>query len=215
MRLFGIGPVGTLVASGVLRNRETLILADFENRTTDSTLGPSLTEAFRVDLTQSPTVRLADAQTLAEALGRMQRKANAHVDAALARDVAVREGIKAVATGQIDPVGRGFVLSASLVSATDGHVLTAVRETADDDRALIGAIDRLSRKLRERIGESLTTIRANQPLEKVTTGSLEALRKYTQAIAAEDAGDFDGAIALLEEATTLDTGFAMAYHALQ
>ncbi|OLB05238.1 MAG: hypothetical protein AUH06_10445 [Gemmatimonadetes bacterium 13_2_20CM_69_27] len=214
MRLFGIGPVGTLVASGVLRNRETLILADFENRTTDSTLGPSLTEAFRVDLTQSPTVRLADAQTLAEALGRMQRKANAHVDAALARDVAVREGIKAVATGQIDPVGRGFVLSASLVSATDGHVLTAVRETADDDRALIGAIDRLSRKLRERIGESLTTIRANQPLEKVTTGSLEALRKYTQAIAAEDAGDFDGAIALLEEATTLDTGFAMAYRKL-
>src|SRR5256886_8950694 len=55
--------------------------------------------------------------------------------------------------------------------------LTAVRETADDDRALIGAIDRLSRKLRERIGESLTTIRANQPLEKVTTGSLEADRK--------------------------------------
>src|SRR2546427_221319 len=176
MRLLGIGPVGTLVASGVLKNRETLILADFENRATDSTLGPSLTEAFRVDLTQSPTVRLADAHTLAEALGRMQRKADAHLDAALAREVAVREGIKAVATGQIDPVGRGFVLSASLVSATDGHVLTAVRETADDDRQLIGAIERLSRKLRERIGEALTTVRGNQPLEKVTTASLDALR---------------------------------------
>ena len=214
MRLLGIGPVGTLVASGVLKNRETLILADFENRTTDSTLGPSLTEAFRVDLTQSPTVRLADAQTLAEALGRMQRKADAHLDAALAREVAVREGIKAVATGQIDPVGRGFVLSASLVSATDGHVLTAVRETADDDRQLIGAIDRLSRKLRERIGESLTTIRNNQPLERVTTASLDALRKYTQAISAEEDGDYDRAIGLLQDATALDTGFAMAYRKL-
>ena len=50
MRLLGIGPVGTLVASGVLKDREPLVLADFENRTADSTLGPSLTEAFRVDL---------------------------------------------------------------------------------------------------------------------------------------------------------------------
>src|SRR2546429_9654113 len=97
----------------------------------------------------------------------MQRKANAHVDAALARDVAVREGIKAVATGQIDPVGRGFVLSASLVSATHGPVLPAGRETADDDRALIGPIHRLLRKPRERIRESLTTIRAHQRLPKV------------------------------------------------
>jgi serine/threonine-protein kinase len=46
MRLLGIGPVGTLVASGVLEDRELLILADFENRSSDSTLGPSLTEAL-------------------------------------------------------------------------------------------------------------------------------------------------------------------------
>src|SRR5437870_12344953 len=41
MRLLGIGPVGTLVASGVLRQRERVILAEFQNRSTDSTLGPS------------------------------------------------------------------------------------------------------------------------------------------------------------------------------
>ena len=50
----------------------------------------------------------------------------------------------------------------------------------------IGAIDKLSRKLRERIGESLVAIRANDPLERVTTGSLEALRKYSQALIAID-----------------------------
>src|SRR5881397_1720337 len=60
MRVLGIGPVGTLVASGVLEKRDRLVLADFENRTTDSTLGPSLTEALRVDLAQSPVVRLLD-----------------------------------------------------------------------------------------------------------------------------------------------------------
>src|SRR6184192_4564798 len=60
MRVLGVGPVGTLVASGVLGERDRLVLADFENRTADSTLGPSLTEALRVDLTQSPLVRLMD-----------------------------------------------------------------------------------------------------------------------------------------------------------
>jgi tetratricopeptide (TPR) repeat protein len=94
-------------------------------------------------------------------------------------------------------------------------VLTSVRENASDDGALIGAIDKLSRKLRERIGESLVAIRANDPLERVTTGSLEALRKYSQALIAIDRdGDDERGIALLREATTLDTGFAMAYRKL-
>src|SRR5439155_805502 len=71
MRVLGIGPVGTLVASGVLKKRDRLVLADFTNRTPDTTLGRSLGEAFRVDLAQSPVVRLLDASAVADALRRM------------------------------------------------------------------------------------------------------------------------------------------------
>src|SRR5438128_2206542 len=170
MRLLGIGPVGTLVASGVLEKRDRLVLADFENRTTDSTLGLSLTEALRVDLAQSPVVRLLDGAAVGKALGRMGRKSGTALDVALARELAQREGAKAVV--------------------------------------------RLSGRLRERIGESLKTIRASEPLEQVTTGSLEALRKYTEGVRAEDGGDVESAISLLTEATALDAGFAMAYRKL-
>jgi tetratricopeptide (TPR) repeat protein len=214
MRLLGIGPVGTLVASGVLRTREPLLLARFENRTPDSTLGPSLAEAFRVDLSQSPSVKLLGPQAVADALRRMQRAPATPLDLALARELAQRAGVKAVVTGEIDPVGQSYQLSASLVAASDGLVLTAVRETAADDRALIGAIDRLSKKLRERIGESVKSIRAAEPLEQVTTGSLPALRRYTQARQAADVGDWEGAATLYQEAAALDTGFAMAYRKL-
>ncbi|MGH7702784.1 MAG: hypothetical protein ACREMO_06795, partial [Gemmatimonadales bacterium] len=214
MRLLGIGPVGTLVASGVLKEKEPVLLADFENRTADSTLGPSLTEAFRVDLSQSPTVRLLDAQAIGDALRRMERPATTGFPAALAREVAERMSIKAVVTGQIAPVGSGYVLSASLLSAGDGQVLTAVRETAENAGALLSAIDRLSSKLRERIGESLVTIRGNAPLEQVTTGSLPALKQYTQALRLEEQDRLEEAIPLLEEAVALDTGFAMAYRKL-
>jgi tetratricopeptide (TPR) repeat protein len=155
-----------------------------------------------------------DAARIADGLRHMQRDPATPLSPALAREVAEREGVKAVVTGEIDPVGQGYVLVASVVSAGDGAVLTGVREAASDAAALIPALDRLSRALRERIGESLTTIRATEPLEQVTTRSLEALQKYTQAVRHDLGGDYDGEIALLEQATALDTGFAMAYRKL-
>jgi len=214
MRALGIGPVGTLVASGVLDDRGRLVLADFENRTRDSTLGPSVGEAFRIDLAQSRAIRLLDQSAIGDALQRMSRAPGTKLDVPLARELAQRENAKAVVRGQIDPVGRGYVLAAELISAADGSVLIALRENAKDDGEILGAVDRLSKRLRERIGESLKTIRSSEALERVTTGSIEALRRYTQAIDADDRGEADRAVGLLEEAIALDTGFAMAYRKL-
>jgi len=214
MRLLGIGPAGTLVTKGVLEERDPILLAEFENRTTDSTLGPSVTDAFRVDLSQSSVVKLVDASAIEDALRRMELDPATPLEPALAREIAEREGIQAVLTGEIGPVGRGYVLSASLVSPVSREVLVAVRESADDDGEIIGAIDRLSKQLRERIGESLRTIRANEPLERVTTGSMDALRKYSQALRSDRAGEVERTTELLEEAVSLDTAFAMAYRKL-
>src|SRR5205807_2199471 len=147
-------------------------------------------------------------------LGGMGRGPGASLDLALARERAQREGAKAVVHGQVDPLGRGYVVSAELVSAADGAALVSVRETAQDDGAIIAAVDRLSGRLRERIGESLKTIRASDPLEQVTTRSVEALRKYSQAVRVSDAADMVRATTLLEEAIALDTTFAMAYRKL-
>jgi tetratricopeptide (TPR) repeat protein/tRNA A-37 threonylcarbamoyl transferase component Bud32 len=211
MRLLGIGAIGTLVAKGALKAREPILLADFENRTPDSTLGPTLTEAFRVDLSQSATVKLLDPQQVADGLSRMRRPAGTPVTGAVARELAQRTSVKAIVTGQIDPVGKSYVVSASVISATDGTVLTAVRETAENDAALLGALDKLSRALRGRIGESLTAVRDAQPLDHVTTASLEALRRYTEANRSFDRGDLETALTLFQQAVAIDTGFAMAY----
>jgi tetratricopeptide (TPR) repeat protein len=120
--------------------------------------------------------------------------------------------MKAVVTGEIHPAGDGYILSAQLVAAESGEILTAHRESASDPDAVIPAVDRLSNKLREKIGESLRTIRAGKPLAEATTASMAALRKYTQALRAEDVeGERLRSLTLLEEATELDSTFAMAY----
>jgi hypothetical protein len=61
MRVAGIGPVGTLMATGALELQDRLIIADFDNLTGDSILGHSVTEAFKVDLSQSTVLSLASA----------------------------------------------------------------------------------------------------------------------------------------------------------
>jgi tetratricopeptide (TPR) repeat protein len=213
-RALGIGPVGSLVAAGVLDERERLIVADFENNTDDPLLGQAVAEAFRIDLSQSTIVSVVDPAHVGQVLRRMQTDPERELDLDLAREVAIREGIKAVVAGDITRVGSGFQLSAELVSAQDGSVLVPFRETASDSTEIIGAIDRLSSDMRERIGESLKTIRAGEPLDRVTTTSLEALRKYSQAVRVIEQGDNERGIALLEEAVALDTAFAMAYRKL-
>jgi tetratricopeptide (TPR) repeat protein len=214
MRVFGIGPVGSLVAAGVIDERDRIIVAHFENNTDDPLLGEVATEAFRIDFSQSPIVTVVDAASVDQVLVRMQRDPGLPLDQDLAREVAIREGVKAVVTGEITPVANRFILAAELITAQDGQVLYAHRETASDSTQIIGAIDQLSKKLRERIGESLKTIRANEPLDRVTTPSLEALRQYSLAVRAAEQGDNERAIALLEEAVAFDTAFAMAWRKL-
>ncbi|MDX1394494.1 MAG: tetratricopeptide repeat protein, partial [Gemmatimonadota bacterium] len=211
MRTLGIGPVGSLVASGVIEEGERIVLAELDG---DPELATGATLALRVDLEESAIVSPMDPAYVATVLGLMQRPADAALDAALAREVAIRAGAKAVLEGEISPLGASHVLTVRLVAAETGEQLASFRETAEDDSQLLDAIDRLSRKLRERLGESLKAIHASEPLEDVTTGSLEALRKYSQGWAALDAGNDAAGIALLEEAVALDSTFAMAWRKL-
>jgi serine/threonine-protein kinase len=208
-------PRGTLLGAGILAQRERLLLADFGTRQVDNSLGGVLTEAFRIDLAQSPVVTLVSPVQVAEVLARMERPDTARLDQTLAREIAVREGIKGVVTGEIARAGPQYVLSAQVIAAKDGEVLTAYRVTAPDSTRLIAAVDRLSRELRARVGESLSSIDREPPLERVTTASLPALRQYSAAVRAGDhEGDYEKAIAHLEDAVALDTGFAMAYRTI-
>ena len=214
LRAAGVGPFATLLSAGVIKVRDPLLMADFENRTADSTVAQSVTEALRIDLTRSPMVRLLEAGDVGGALRRMEKDPSTPLTAQVAREIAERAGAAAVVTGEIATLGSGYVLSVRLLSAKDGATLLAERETANDASGLIPAVDRLSRKLREGIGESLRTIRGGEPLEAVTTGSLEALRKYSQANRAADLNQHEQARSLLEAAIRLDSNFAMAHRKL-
>jgi tetratricopeptide (TPR) repeat protein len=144
----------------------------------------------------------------------MEQEPEAGFDLALAHEVAQREGAAAVVGGEIHEAGGRYLLAVQVFTPGGLEALASARQTAGDPTEIIGAIDKLSLQLRERIGESARSLRAEPPLAQVTTSNLAALRKLSQAREAAGAGDYERQLALLEEAVGLDTTFAMAHRAL-
>lgn len=210
----GIGPLGSLAAQGVFQEGDAVVLADFQNTSNDPSLGEMVTEALRVDLAASSIMTLVEPTRIRETLGRMGQGREEVLDEELAREVAIRDGFKGVIHGTVGSAGSGYLFVASLVAAEDGSILATFREAADGPDQVIAAIDKLSQNIREKAGESLRVIKAEEPLEDVTTPSLEALRKYAEAGQFDELGEYNRAIAALEEALALDPDFAMAYRRL-
>ncbi|HET6577195.1 MAG TPA: protein kinase [Gemmatimonadales bacterium] len=201
----------SLLATRALAPRARILVADFADRTGDTTLTATVTEAFRIDLAQSPVVRVMTARQLRASLERMEHSADVALNDSLAREVALREDVAAFVTGSLAKLSGAYTVTVQLVGARDGEALAAVRETAVDSSELIPAVDRASKTLRRRIGESLRDLKRMPKLEQVTTASLPALRLYTEAQRLVRRGDRTAAIDRFQAAVALDTGFASAH----
>ncbi|MES3034145.1 MAG: serine/threonine-protein kinase [Gemmatimonadota bacterium] len=209
-RAAGVGRKATLLSTGVLLQRDAILLADAAASPVD-TLGLTMTELLRIDLGQSHAFRIVDRARVRAALARMERLDAPLLDEELAREMATREGIKAYLVGNVVPAGAGMLLSARLVSTATGETLVASRQAIRSREELIDGVDKLADDLREQIGESLPTLSATPPLHQITTASLSALQLYAEAERVADHEDADAAVGLLDRAIAADSSFAMAW----
>lgn len=212
LRALGIGPAGSLLASGKLSASDKVIVAAFDAPASDLSLGSTIAEAVRTNLSQSHAVRVVQTSAVVAALEQMKRPDTARVDFATAREIAQRISAKAVVGGSIVPAGAGYIVTARIVAAESGDELASYRESAKDAGDLIPTVDRLTKSLREKIGESLKTVRDAPRLDQVTTASLGALRSYAAGLTANDIqADYPAAIQYFRDAIRQDSSFAMAY----
>jgi len=214
MWALGIGPVGSLVAQRALVPGAPVLLEDFEDRAGDPSLAAALTDAFRVDLVESPVLTLIDGRQVRDALERMGVAEGASLTPAAARELAVREGIGLVVEGDLAREGTRWVVTVQLVVPTDGATMAAYHEAAEREAELVAAVERLSHRVREKAGESLRDVRSSPSLTAVVSASLDALRTLAAADRAGAADDVEEASGLLEEAVALDPAFAMAWRRL-
>ncbi|MGH7584386.1 MAG: hypothetical protein ACREL5_14285, partial [Gemmatimonadales bacterium] len=215
-RAMGIGPWGSLLAAGKLGANDRIVLADFDVPTADSALAPIISAAVRAALSQSRTINLVPQTDIAEVLQEMKQSKDSPLnDPSLVHDVAQRAGAKAVLGGRLARLGAGYAVSLDLTAAQGGAVLASYQATAGSSQDLLSVIDGLTRKLRGKVGESLRQVQHTVPLERATTTSLDALRKYGEAVQANDIDDdYERAIRAAREAVALDSTFALAWRKL-
>jgi tetratricopeptide (TPR) repeat protein len=212
LRAMGIGPGASLFAAGKLSATDKVVVAAFDAPAADSSLGETIAEAVHTNLSQSRVVHVVPTSAMIAALEQMKKPDSTHIDATIAREIAQRSGAKAVVAGSLVPAGNGYLITVRLLVAETGDELASFRGSAKDAGELIPTVDRLTKELRGKMGESLRSVRAAPRLDQVTTASLGALKSYTAGLHANDVlGDYPAAVQLFRDAVRQDSMFAMAY----
>jgi eukaryotic-like serine/threonine-protein kinase len=193
--------------------RDFVLVGDLENRTNDPLLARTVHEALTIALQQSHYVNLVSRDRVAETLKLMQKPA-ATIDTSIGLDLCRREGVPAFISGSVARSGDVTLITvtASAVDATGATLLFTDSEEYRRPDELFGRVDELARRVRQNLGETLAGIAtSSQPLDRVTTGSLEALKQYSKAVSARATGDFNSIEGPLLAALQLDSEFVMAH----
>ena len=206
-------------AGAPLGGREWLVAADFDSPSVD----PGLALAFQTLLVRD--VESAGYTTvvggigglsrrgLEDVLARMRLPPGTPITPDLACEIAEREGAAGVLAGRVMPLGREYVLQASVLSARDCGELIRASTTASFEQ-LPRAVTAVSRELRTRLGESRSSIRRSPPLPPITAAYVEALRAVERYISDARQWSSPAGAATLEEALRVDPDFAFAHFLL-
>jgi tetratricopeptide (TPR) repeat protein len=195
-----------------LSEQDAVVLADFENTTGEPVFDGALKVALAVALEQSPFLKVFPDDRVRDTLRLMERAADQRITRAVAREIARREQLKALLAGSIASLGRHYVIALEAVSAETGDVMAREQAEAESKEQVLASLGAAARRLRERLGESLASIRRfDAPLPRATTPSLEALHAYSLALDRGREVPRLESIPHLKRAIELDPTFAMAH----
>ncbi len=194
-----------------LSERDTVVLADFANKTGDPVFDDALKQALAVQLGQSPFINILSDRKVNETLRLMGRQADTRITRDAARELCVRTGSKAIVLGSVSNLGGQYVLGIDAVGCSNGDTLAKEQEEAASKQDVLKALSKAAASLREKLGESLASVQKFDVPVEATTPSLEALKAYSMGITTgRTKGDAE-AIPFMKRAIELDPDFAMAY----
>jgi eukaryotic-like serine/threonine-protein kinase len=195
-----------------LTDRDTILLADFNNVTGDAVFDGTLKQALAVQLGQSPFLDIFSEERVREALRFMGRSPDDRVTREVGREICQRQGLKALLVSSIASLGNRYVITLEAVNAQTGDVIATEQIQADTKDQVLPVLGEAAVKLREKLGESLQSIQKfDAPIEQGTTSSLEALKAFSLGVEQQLNGRYLEAIPFLKRATELDPNFALAY----
>jgi serine/threonine protein kinase len=198
-----------------LTERDMIVLADFANSTGDPVFDDTLKQALATELQQSPFFNILSDRKVGETMKLMGRSADERLDDKTALDLCQRTRSKAVLAGSIANLGSQYVVGLNALNCQTGDSLARAEAQASKKEDVLNALDKAATTLREKVGESLSTIQKYDiPIDEATTASLEALKAYSLGLKAEREKGDAATIPFSKQAIELDPNFAMAYSQL-
>ncbi|MGH9682233.1 MAG: protein kinase domain-containing protein [Candidatus Acidiferrales bacterium] len=198
-----------------LSEDDTLVLADFTNATGDPVFDDTLKQAISVQLAQSPFLNILSYARTRATLRLMAKPLDTRLTPDVASDLCQRAGGKAYISGSIASLGSQYVIGLDATNCKTGDVLVQEQVTAENKEHILKALDQAATNLREKLGESLSTVeKFDAPLDQATTPSLEALKALSVGVKTLQEKGSAAAIPFFNRAIELDPNFAAAYEAL-
>jgi eukaryotic-like serine/threonine-protein kinase len=193
--------------------KDSLILANFVNRTGDPVFDTTLNQALQIDLEQSPVINIVSQEHLAQSVKYLGKPDDTPVTPAIAREIGEREGMKAILTGTIANLGKQYVITLTAQNTATGDEIVSEQAQAPDKEHVLDALGKAAAAIRAKLGEDLASIKKlDTPFGQATTSSLEAFRAYALGDAAHvKALNIPEAEGHYLRAVELDPNFAMAY----
>src|SRR2546422_7879873 len=215
--------VAALIAGGLcfrsrsaatLTEKDTIVLADFDNKTGDAVFDDALKQALAVQLGQSPFLNILSDRKVEDTLHLMGHTSNERITRDIARELCVRTGSKAIILGSIVNLGGQYVIGVEAIGCSSGDALAKEQEEAATKQDALKALGKAAASLRGKLGESLSTIQKFDVPVEATTPSLEALKAFSMGITTFRTKGNAGAIPFYKRALELDPNFAVAYASL-
>ena len=196
-----------------LSEKDSILVTDFTNTTGDAVFDGTLRKALTVGLEQSPFLNVVPDQKIQETLKFMGRGPEEHISTTIGREICQREGIKAMLTGSIASLGSQYVVTLDAINASTGASLGQAQAQSSSKEQVLNALGKATASIRQRLGESLTSVeKFDKPLEQATTSSLEALKAFTHGDTLHSPlGEDLASIPFYQRAIELDPNFALAY----
>jgi eukaryotic-like serine/threonine-protein kinase len=197
-----------------LTDKDTIVLADFINTTGDPVFDGALRQGLAVQLEQSPFLSLISEKRIQQGLRLMGLPAETKLTPEIARELCQRTGSAAVLDGSIAQIGTQYLLTLKAVNCVSGESLASTEAQASDKNHVLDALGKTASEIRNKLGESLSTVRAyDTSLVDATTPSLDALKAYTVGLQKGKSNDA-AAVPFFKRAIELDPEFASAYSGL-
>jgi putative peptide modification system cyclase len=196
--------------------RDWVVVGDLKNLTDDPTFDDSLQAAFRIGLEQSRHVNVLSDLKTRETVKLMQRDPDhTPIDRTIGSEVAIRDGARALILPTVAEIGGRVRVTAEIVDPKTQTTVWSESADGTGENSVLPSLDKVNQQLRLRLGEALATVSSDsQPLDKVATKNLDALRAYSLGRRSAAVGEFDDALSFYRHAVKLDPGFALAHAAI-